>query len=438
MDILAVFSLHVAPFLSVAVGAAARGELVYPYYTVSDALATRDAWVVFVCLAALAVWFALRGAHALAVSYAACAAFPLFALPTPIVFTLETLGAAHIAHFLYAASCVATFPRWGARRETVVSLASLATAFYVAGQIWGAPFLIVAGCACEMALLHGVPLAHTLRLTARDYAHWLLRPMWILNWATFFALPLALALSPVRLTPLLWVGTAYTLLSLGQHVVLDAPPETREDADDASPALHLVHPHGIVCHGIYSVIAQRGARRTRPVLLTTVWPLVRALVAQYGWTAASVSRASVATRMRERRDLWLYPGGFREAARHSHNRDVVDVGSRGAIRLALEHGYRVRVAFAFGERKTAYNLHGLWRVRMWLAARGIPAVVPWLFVFGKSPVRVVVSRALVLPVVREPSPAVVEEWHGRYVATLRAVHEAHKSSDDPPLVVLGA
>ena len=153
---------------------------------------------------------------------------------------------------------------------------------------------------------------------------------------------------------------------------------------------------------------------------------------------SSPGLASIAARMRARDDLWLYPGGFREAARHSYHRDVVDVGSRGAVRLALIHGYPVRVAFAFGERKTARNLQGLWGIRMWLAARGVPAVLPWLHVFGKSPVRVVVSRTLAVPRAPEPSAELVERWHATVVATLRQVHAEYKSPDDPPLVVLDA
>jgi hypothetical protein len=115
----------------------------------------------------------------------------------------------------------------------------------------------------------------------------------------------------------------------------------------------------------------------------------------------------------------------------------LDGGLRVGVRLALTHGYPLRVAFAFGERKTAHNVQGLWRIRTWLAARGVPAVVPWLRVFGRSPVRVVISRTLAVPYAPDPSAALVERWHATVVATLRQVHAEHKSADDPPLVVLG-
>jgi hypothetical protein len=264
---------------------------------------------------------------------------------------------------------------------------------------------------------------------------WLIVPWWLAAWLAFYGLPLTLALAPL----VTWWPhflALYVAICVCTQSVLDPAPPVRLD-DNMAPALNLVFPHGVVCHGILVAMTSRGARPPRPVLLTPVWPLVRWMVLQFGWTAASASAASIAARMRVREDLWLFPGGFREAARHSYHRDVVDVGSRGAVRLALMHGYPVRVAFTFGERKTARNVQGLWRIRMWLAARGVPAVVPWFHVFGKSPVRVVVSRTLAVPHAPDPSAALVERWHAAVVATLREVHAEHKSADDPPLVVLG-
>jgi len=178
---------------------------------------------------------------------------------------------------------------------------------------------------------------------------WLMVPMWLATWLAFYGLPLSVALAPFVAWSLPHFLALYVVMGTLGAVALDPPPPVRLDGN-MEPALNLVFPHGIVCHGALAVMASRGARPPRPVLLTTVWSLVYLLVLQFGYTAASVSAASVSARMRARCDLWLYPGGFREAARHSYHRDVVDVGSRGAVRLALNarlpraRGVRVRRA----------------------------------------------------------------------------------------------
>jgi hypothetical protein len=62
--------------------------------------------------------------------------------------------------------------------------------------------------------------------------------------------------------------------------------------------------------------------------------------AQFGWLA--IRPGAVAAHMSRKRDVLVYPGGHRECTQHDHSRDIASVGSRGAIRLALVHGYDVR------------------------------------------------------------------------------------------------
>ena len=260
-------------------------------------------------------------------------------------------------------------------------------------------------------------------------------PMWVVTWLTLGCLPVALAIAlVVQSSPWPYLLALYAVLACTQRAVhsIDPPPPLTQFEPNGVPALNLIHPHGIVCHGVHVVMSRR---RVGSVLITPMWALVYPLLLQFRWSAASASAASIRRLMRHKRDIWLYPGGFIEAMRHSHRTDVVYVGSRGAIRLALQNGYPLRVAFAFGERKTAHNLQGLWRVRTWLARRGIVAVVPWLVVFT-CPARVVVSRTLDVPHIAAPTRADVERMHATYVATLRALHAQFKAHDDPPLVVL--
>ncbi len=95
----------------------------------------------------------------------------------------------------------------------------------------------------------------------------------------------------------------------------------------------------------------------------------------------------------------------------------------------------MRVCFAFGERETAYNLQVFWRARLWLARRGIPAVVPFLRLWAPAP-RVAFSPTIQLPLVPDPTCDDVERWHAAYVAALRALHARYLRPGDV-LVVHG-
>jgi hypothetical protein len=240
-------------------------------------------------------------------------------------------------------------------------------------------------------------------------------------------------------------------VALGARVarMTQPPPLGAEPAD--VPHLTLFHPHGIVTTGFsVALIGDRvwNARRRNEFgaphfLAAAIWPFMDIWArCCFACRISSASRASVVSLMRANKDLYLYPGGFVEAARHSYHADVVDVGSRGAIRLALRHGYAVRVGFAFGERETAYNLQAvegpraLWRFRLWLARRGVPAVLPLLRVWARAP-RIAFSPTIQLPLVRDPTRDDVERWHAEYVAALRALHARYKRPGDV-LVVHGA
>ena len=260
--------------------------------------------------------------------------------------------------------------------------------------------------------------------------------------------------------PLVGVPCALALALLGQADALAAlavfyvavaalfrrqtpPPPLGAEPTDV-PHLTLCHPHGIMtCAFAVLSAGDRAwsARRRRAFgvphfLAAVVWPLGDWWTSCVGCRCSSPSRASMTSLMRANKDIFLYPGGLVEAARHSYHADVVDVGSRGAIRLALRHGYAVRVCFAFGERETAYNFQALLRVRLWLAKRGVPAFVPLLRLWARAP-RVAFSPTIQLPLVPDPTRDDVERWHAEYVAALRALHARHKRPGDA-LVVHGA
>ena len=230
-------------------------------------------------------------------------------------------------------------------------------------------------------------------------------------------------------------------LALGAFISRATQPKPLGAEPSDVPHLTLCHPHGIICTGVGVLIvgdrvwnARRRSMFGPPhFLAANVWLFFDFWTRCCGCRCSSSSRASVCALMRANKDIYLFPGGFVEAARHDHRKDVVDVGSRGAIRLALKHGYAVRVCFAFGERETAYNLQGLWAPRIWLAKHGVPTVVPLLRLFGCAP-RVALSPTLQLPLLESPTDSDVERWHSEYVAALRELYGRHRRPGDELVV----
>jgi hypothetical protein len=259
-----------------------------------------------------------------------------------------------------------------------------------------------------------------------------------LMWAFGFAgVPYALvALYSSRVAEAAFVACLY--VSLGAVATLIRVPKPLGAEPSDVPHLTLCHPHGINTNA-FAVLASgdRAWNALRRKLFGQPHFLAARIVTVcsqfFLWGLAcrcsSASRRSIHSLMLSNKDIYLYPGGFIEAARHSFHADVVDVGSRGAIKLALCHGYAIRVCFAFGERKTAYNLQGFWNVRIWLAKRGVPAVVPFLRLWAPAP-RVAFSPTIQLPVIEHPTTEDVEHWHGEYVAALCALHAAFKGPGD--------
>jgi hypothetical protein len=253
----------------------------------------------------------------------------------------------------------------------------------------------------------------------------------------FVGLPLALAALYFGLVVEAAI-VAGIYIALGALVTLTVVPKPLGADPRDVPHLTLCHPHGIntsafivLCAGDRKWNKRRRELFGPPHFLATriITIFCEFFTAFLACRCSSPSRRSIHSLMRANKDIYLYPGGFIEAARHSFHKDVVDVGSRGAIKLALCHGYAIRVCFAFGERKTAYNMQGLWKVRIWLAKRGVPAVVPFLRLWAPAP-RVAFSPSIQLPAIEHPTTEDVEHWHGEYVAALCALHAAFKGPGD--------
>jgi hypothetical protein len=249
--------------------------------------------------------------------------------------------------------------------------------------------------------------------------------LWMLMWSSVVALPYALvALAIGRGTDACVIVGFYVRRARRGRVARRTSRSSTRTACCASRTSCCAP-----CDRAWNAARRRERGAPHFIVAGSVALLADLMSRAFSCRCSSASRASITALMRHQKDIFLYPGGFVDAARHSYHADVVDVGSRGAIRLALIHGYAVRVAFAFGERKTAYNLQGFWRHRLWLAKRGIPAVVPLLLPLAKSPT-VAFSPTIQVPVLAHPTDDAVETWHATYVEALRALHARYKAPDD--------
>lgn len=225
-------------------------------------------------------------------------------------------------------------------------------------------------------------------------------------------------------------------------VVMGARPwigvsETKTEARrEARPCLVLLHPHGL-CVGMVILCQSRAGFSQSPRSSCAVNALgALGGLAQFGWRG--IKPDAVAAQMARGCDILVYPGGHRECTQHDRTRDIANVGSRGAIRLALVHGYDVRVAYAFGERTIAVNVRGCARIRAWLASCRVPAIVPipTRAVLDARAVRVAVSAPCAFPALRDPSDADVSRWHALYVAELCSLHAEFRSEGDPRQLTL--
>jgi hypothetical protein len=144
--------------------------------------------------------------------------------------------------------------------------------------------------------------------------------MWSLPLVGFPCALVALALGhAASLAALAAFYLAVAALARRQH---PPPPLGAEPAD--VPHLTLVHPHGVVCSAYMALgVGDRALNRARRLVLGAPHFLVAAPTCYLGdlfcrlaaVRCSSSSRASVSHLMRDQKDLYLYPGGFVEAAR---------------------------------------------------------------------------------------------------------------------------
>lgn len=203
---------------------------------------------------------------------------------------------------------------------------------------------------------------------------------------------------------------------------------------DDKPTVYCIHPHGIFCIGW-------AAATFLPRLRDVTWcfssvlekaPFFRVFLRLLNKNLAGASKETVLRLMQGKKSMAIIPGGFEEATLHTNATDRVYLKHRrGLFKYALQHGYAVKPIFAFGERDTYANLQGAWSFRLWLNSFQVPGIVPYGAWFcpilprPEAEMMVVVGRSLQLPRIESPSKEDVEEWHGKYIELLQALHSRH-------------
>jgi len=220
--------------------------------------------------------------------------------------------------------------------------------------------------------------------------------------------------------------------------------------------LFMFHPHGVLASGFVvngcwgrhfnALTAEKDLdepRNTGTVFLIArnlreYAPLFKVLCDLSG-RLESATRGNILKLMGKGRNLAIIPGGFEDATLHTRGKERTMMRPRkGLIKYALQHGYRVTPIYTFGESETYHTFTGLLKERLALNKYSIPGVLffGWwklpIFPRVDSEVLSFVGPPLQLPTLPEPSPADVDEWHGKYLQALTDLFDAHKAEAGKP------
>lgn len=220
--------------------------------------------------------------------------------------------------------------------------------------------------------------------------------------------------------------------------------------DPAKRYVFACHPHGVLSLSVIfsMLLAPRRPNealggvdyRVATVTFNSFMPLWREVLLWVGFVNAD--RASLERCLDDGLSVVTVVGGAVESLSAGPGRADITLGDRkGFVRLALRAGADLVPVYSFGENELFSQLPNpegspLRRAQEWILrtcgfttplfyGRGV-----FLYSFGLLPRRVplhtVVGAPLAVPhVTGEPSPALVDEVHAKYVAALRALYDEH-------------
>jgi len=212
------------------------------------------------------------------------------------------------------------------------------------------------------------------------------------------------------------------------------------------PYVLAAHPHGVLSLSVVLSFVLRAARggdalgfdwRVGTVSANTALPIWREVLMAMGFVNAR--RESLDHCLRSGTSVVLVPGGAKESLHAQPGRaDLVLACRKGFVKLALAHGAPLVPVWCFGENELYHIVHSpAARAFQDALLRLVGFTIPLAVGVGcclrrsagllprRVPLNVVVGAPLATPVIAQPTPEQVDEWHGRYVAALRTLYEAH-------------
>jgi len=225
-------------------------------------------------------------------------------------------------------------------------------------------------------------------------------------------------------------------------------------ADEVIPhvsegAMICYHPHGVIPLGFTFngairaktrdpaymhekvTISHRVSGVQAPVLFKI--PIMRQVLQLFGCTMPA-TKAGMFKLFKERMTFGIVVGGSEEVAVHIGGRERLFLANRaGFLKYAMQFGYKVVVAYNFGESDLYQNLSGMRSLNMWLVKRfGFVLPIFWgrwwcpILPRGDIELNTVFGEMLQLPKIEDPSPEDVATWHENYKAAVERVFETHK------------
>jgi len=163
------------------------------------------------------------------------------------------------------------------------------------------------------------------------------------------------------------------------------------------------------------------------------------------WPYIDASRKVAGEALNAGLSLFLVPGGEEEAVATTCGEDATVLMKRkGFIRLALSYGADIVPVWGAGTTDSFCTYPVIFGFRKWVQKNFGVAIANfhgrWFtpLPYRDKPVRILIGKPIPTPQPKirgeKPDPQIVDEYHAKYVAALKELHDAHVK--DRPLKIL--